>query len=666
MPERSYPLPADEHARLQALLELQILDTPAEEAFDDLTRLAALICETPIALVSLIDDQRQWFKSRVGLDARETPREQAFCTHAILGSEIFEVPDPQVDPRFRDNPLVTGAPHIRFYAGMPVSSPDGQRIGTLCVIDRQPRLLSPAQRQALQYLGQIASRQLVLRRQAILQAREAALQRALLNSAGCALLCTDHQGLLTYLNPTAEQLLGQSAKALHGQSLCQLLDPRELQARALLLGLQQHSPAPNGFAVLSAELAEHDTSSHEWTLQRSDGAELPVLLTLSPIRNDQQLMGYLAILQDMSQRQLFQQRLQRIAEQVPGMLFQFIRQDAQHFYFPYASEGIRPIFGISPQQAAQESHLLFERIDSEDLPRVRASVDRSAAELSPWHQEFRVRPTPDSLLWVEARSMPQALREGGVQWHGFITDISERKRIEHLKAEFVSTVSHELRTPLTAIAGALGLVVNGALGEVPASMREMLRIAEQNSQRLTLLINDLLDMEKLSAGKMVFQLRRQPLLPLLEEALDSNRAYAERFAVTLQLTGDCTAQVRVDRLRLQQVLANLLSNAAKFTAPGSTVEVQATQSVGQVRVSVIDKGPGIPQEFQAHLFHKFAQADATDSRSSQGTGLGLAISKELIERMDGTIGFTSSSQGSTFWFSLPLADTTPPAAPDSD
>ena len=662
MHDRNYPLPPDEGARLQALLDLQILDTPEEEAFDDLTRLAALICETPIALVSLVDDQRQWFKSRVGLDARETPREQAFCTHAILGAEIFEVPDPLDDPRFRDNPLVTGAPHIRFYAGMPVSSPDGQRIGTLCVIDRQPRQLSPAQREALQRLGCLASRQLALHRQAILHAREAALQRALLNSAGCALLCTDSQGQLTYLNPTAEQLLGQSASVLKGKPLCSLLDLRELQAHAVRQDLAVPDNADTAFTVLSKATASHQ----EWNLRGLDGGEFPVLMNLSPIHNDQRLIGYLAILQDMREYQQLEQRLQRIAEQFPGMLYQFVRRDAEHFHFAYASEGIRAIFGISPQQAAEQPHLLFSRILPDDLPRIRESIARSANELSPWHEEFRVRPTPESQLWVEARSMPKALRGGGVEWHGFMSDISERKRVENLKAEFVSTVSHELRTPLTAIAGALGLVINGALGEVPEPLQEMLRIAEQNSQRLTLLINDLLDMEKLNAGKLVFELRRQPLKPLLEEALDSNRAYAERFAVTLQLRGDCTAQVRVDRLRLQQVLANLLSNAAKFTAPGSTVIIDVTQSTDQVVVSVIDQGTGIAPEFQERIFHKFAQADASDSRRTPGTGLGLAISKELIERMDGTIGFTSSSQGSTFWFSLPLAETIHPDLPDSN
>lgn len=662
MHDRRYPLPSDEPMRLQALLDLQILDTPAEEAFDDLTRLAALICETPIALVSLVDDERQWFKSKVGLDASETPREQAFCTHAILGEEIFEVPDPLDDPRFRDNPLVTGAPHIRFYAGMPVSSPDGQRIGTLCVIDRQPRRLNPAQREALHRLGCLASRQLALRRQAILHAREAALQRALLNSAGCALLCTDNQGQLTYLNPTAERLLGQSASALQGQPLCQLLDPRELQAHAVRQGLSAPADASAAFSVLCQTAA----SDQEWTLLGEDDAELPVLMNLSPIHSDERLIGYLAILQDMREHQRLQQRLQRIAEQFPGMLYQFVRHDAEHFHFAYASDGIRPIFGISPQQAAEQPHLLFSRIQAEDLPRIRESIARSASELSPWHEEFRVRPTPDTQLWVEARSMPQPLRNGGVEWHGFMSDISERKRVENLKAEFVSTVSHELRTPLTAIAGALGLVVNGALGEIPPSMAEMLRIAEQNSQRLSLLINDLLDMEKLSAGKLVFELRRQPLLPLLEEALDSNRAYAERFAVTFQLSGDCVAQVRVDRLRLQQVLANLLSNAAKFTAPGSTVMVEVTQSAGQVRVSVIDRGPGIAPEFQDRVFQKFAQADASDSRRTPGTGLGLAISKELIERMDGNIGFTSSSQGSTFCFNLPLAEPPSTAMPDTE
>lgn len=182
-PERPYPLPPDEAQRLQALHELELLDSADEEAFDHLTRLASLICEVPISVISLVDDDRQWFKSRVGLEARETTRDVAFCTHAILANEIFEIPDAQLDPRFCNNPLVTGDPNISYYAGMPLHTQEGYRVGTLCVIDHQPRLLTAAQRESLALLGALASRQLELRKAALANARQAALQQALLNSS---------------------------------------------------------------------------------------------------------------------------------------------------------------------------------------------------------------------------------------------------------------------------------------------------------------------------------------------------------------------------------------------------------------------------------------------------------------------------------------------------
>jgi len=142
-----------ELSRLAALLRYEILDTPEEDQFDDFTVLAARLCGTPIALISLVDERRQWFKSRVGLGVSETPREISFCTHTIAGSGIFEVADAQQDPRFADNPLVTGEPHIRFYAGAPLNTPDGYQLGTLCVIDRQPRQLDAEQRDTLARLS---------------------------------------------------------------------------------------------------------------------------------------------------------------------------------------------------------------------------------------------------------------------------------------------------------------------------------------------------------------------------------------------------------------------------------------------------------------------------------------------------------------------------------
>ena len=247
---------------------------------------------------------------------------------------------------------------------------------------------------------------------------------------------------------------------------------------------------------------------------------------------------------------------------------------------------------------------------------------------------------------------------GACKYIGLMRDITERKRVERMKSEFVSIVSHELRTPLTSITGALGLVNGGVLGEVPPTMQQMLDIAQQNSLRLGRLINDLLDMDKLIAGKMNIELRVQPLAPQLEEALRANLGYAQKQQVRFELRDSAAVSVSVDGNRLQQVLANFLSNGAKFSPPGGMVLLSAACEGQWVRISVTDSGPGVPQEFRERIFQKFSQADSSDSRQKGGTGLGLAISKELVERMCGRIGFDSEpGKGACFWLELPVMAT---------
>ena len=249
--------------------------------------------------------------------------------------------------------------------------------------------------------------------------------------------------------------------------------------------------------------------------------------------------------------------------------------------------------------------------------------------------------------------------------------LEESRQANRVKSEFISTVSHELRTPLTAINGALGLMEGGAVGPLPAAVGEMVGMAHKNGVRLAHLIDDLLDMEKLMAGKLRLVMAAQPLMPLVEQALDDNQPYAERHGVSLRLVqGLDGVEVAVDAQRLQQVMANLLSNAAKYSPAGAAVEVGVSdgEGAGTVRVSVRDHGPGVPEAFRQQMFEKFSQADASDTKQKGGTGLGLAISRELIERMGGRIGFESvPGQGACFHFELPCTRVTaaPVAEPDS-
>jgi len=229
------------------------------------------------------------------------------------------------------------------------------------------------------------------------------------------------------------------------------------------------------------------------------------------------------------------------------------------------------------------------------------------------------------------------------------------KKVDKLKSEFVSTASHELRTPLTAIYGSLKLVTSGVLGEIPSKAKDTLDIALRNSERLTLIVNDILDIEKLESGKMELNIKPQQISELIKESIAANNAYGKKYKVQYLLKQDsASATVNVDSDRFMQIMNNLLSNAAKFSPANSTVEINVSHLNGNIRVAVKDKGIGIDEKSQATIFEKFSQIDSTDERHSGGTGLGLAISKELVEKMGGGIGFTSTlGEGSSFYLDLP-------------
>ena len=273
-------------------------------------------------------------------------------------------------------------------------------------------------------------------------------------------------------------------------------------------------------------------------------------------------------------------------------------------------------------------------------------------------QEGQEIELPDG-RWIRAT---ERTVEGGGQV-GIRTDITAMKQreaalreLERLKTEFVNNVSHELRTPLTSIHAALGLMAGGVAGELPPEAGEMVAVAHRNSERLLRLVNDLLDIGKIEARSMSFAVGPHNLMPLVRRALDEIAAFAEPYGIALRLDGADGAQAMLDPDRFIQALTNLLSNAIKFSPRGGEVTVTVTARPGYWRVSVIDRGQGIPPDKQEQVFERFFQVDGPQGRPRGGTGLGLAIVRSIMDNLGGTVGLESKpGQGTTFWLDLRAA-----------
>jgi PAS domain S-box-containing protein len=300
----------------------------------------------------------------------------------------------------------------------------------------------------------------------------------------------------------------------------------------------------------------------------------------------------------------------------------------------------------------------LDLIEVSDRTRLESALLPTAA--TSFDAEYRITSAGTSLrhikmsAHVERDAQMRPLKLIGVSW-----DVTELKRVERMKSEFVSTVSHELRTPLTSLRGSLGLLVGGALDRNPERAHSMIQLAARNADRLALLIDDLLDLEKMEAGKMRFENVKVDLATVIRQSIESNDGLVQRYHVRFKFAPhDPTKyEVNADPYRLQQVLSNLLSNAAKFSPPESDVHICVTADGHRVRVAVIDRGGGVPEEFRPRLFEKFSQADSSDARSKAGTGLGLAVCKAIIDNLGGNIGYEDTDpHGATFFFELPLAD----------
>jgi len=313
------------------------------------------------------------------------------------------------------------------------------------------------------------------------------------------------------------------------------------------------------------------------------------------------------------------------------------------------------ILGLEPQSIVASMEHFLETVHPDELERVVDLTARQNSTQQPYEYECRLL-LPDGTLRTVFVRTEFELNSGGatVRIYGTMQDITERKRVEKMKDEFISTVSHELRTPLTSIMGSLGLVRNMLDRAEPEKIANLLSIAHNNTERLLFLINDILDISKIESGRITFHFKSVDVVQMIDDAIANNESYKNDIHLVFEHRPEEALWVNADRDRILQVLYNLLSNAAKFSRPGEQVEVGVREHDKEVEIYVRDHGVGIPEEFRARIFEKFTQADSSDTRHVGGTGLGLSISKTIVERHHGLLGFDSEpGAGTTFYIRLP-------------
>ncbi len=776
----------DEAERLQALYQYGVMDTPPDPALDELTRLAAQVCNMPVAFISLVDATRVWFKSAYGTQTTEMSRKGSVCEYAILGRDIYEVLDARKDERWAPDGILLSGNNIRYYAGMPLITHDGKALGVLGVMDTKVRTLTDVQRSALQTL----SKQVVMRLEInprLLDMERSAWERhrietaltvernfvsAVLDTVGALVLVYDTAGRVVRVNRTALASAGFSIEELVGLPYWEKLVPPEETQQAIAefdsirsgrfpAAFENYWLTRNGNRLriawsVTAMLDEQKEVAYiiatgidvtqqreaEATLRESEASyrqlvegSLGMVFThdlngnlMSVNKHAAESLGYTVdemmgrSLKDFvpaQSRKYFDDYLRRVRGQgeANGNMYVVHRNGDVHVITyrnnlidlgdrqPYvlmhgiditektqAEERLRTlmhqsnsilesvgdgIYGVdlagrvtfvnpaAAQMLGYKQSELLGRMMHDLIHHTRADGQICEAKdcvILHCLQTQNPMRVVDEIFWrkdgtsfpVELIASPQIVEGRPVGAVVAFTDITERRALDRMKDEFISTVSHELRTPLTSLRAALGLVAGGALTARPEKQSQMLEIAIGNTDRLVSLVNDILDLERIGSGKVQLHYTMCNVEDLLRRAAGLQETSAAK--ASLKFVYDVQpVNVWADPDRILQTLTNLISNAIKFSQPGGEIRL-AVRQVGddEARVEVHDTGRGIPSDKLELIFERFQQVDASDSRAMGGTGLGLAICRSIVQQHGGRIWAESHmGKGASFYFTLP-------------
>jgi len=663
-------IPTNESDRLVALDRYKILDTLPEQVYDDLTQLAADICGTPIALISLVDRDRQWFKSRVGLDATETSREISFCGHAVFENTILNVPDATQDPRFADNPLVVNDPSIRFYAGVPLKTPDNFTLGTLCVIDRQPRDLTTQQINQLESLSRLVISQLELRR----NEQVSRLLNSVVESSNDAIITKNLDGIITSWNPAATRLFGYAADEMMGKSISILIPPDRLTEEKLILERLKHQ-----------EKIEH----FETVRLHKDGSRLEVSVTISPlISKTGEVVGASKIVRDITASKVAEAQLKEISERL-SLALKSGEIGCWEWDIVYNTliwdDRMYELYGVTKESDLRLTYDIWSTgLHPDDREASETLIQQTVLGKAEFNPEFRVVHPDGSIHFMKAYGLVQRDDRGNPQkMIGVNFDISDRKEMEsNLNQEieerriaaqklivlterlelsnrelldFAYVASHDLQEPLRkiqAFGDRLKSTCNDGLNEKGQDYLERMLNAAGRAQ---VLINDLLSFSRVTTQAKPFV--KIDLSEILDGVLSDLEIRIEQTGATVER--DRLPVIDADAMQMRQILQNLIGNALKFRQEGVTPLVQVRSRMvtkhGEecCEIRVIDNGIGFEQKYTDRIFQIFQRLHGRGTY--EGTGIGLAICRKIAERHGGSLVAESEpNQGATFIFTMPI------------
>ena len=674
-------LPPTEASRLRAWAKLALLDTPPEPEFERITAHAARIFHVPIALVSLVDADRRWFKSHHGTTLCKTARDQAFCAHTILENRPLIVTDATLDARFADNPLVTGEPFIRFYAGAPLTTCEGKGIGSLCLLDTSPRAFSEADTESLLELAGVvmAAVEARLTEQRLrseiavhertthaLREVEALYHRIAANTPGLVYQFASHadgQAEFLFVSDASRDLLGVEPADLmnNADEYFKLVHPKDDPAR---------------IRAVAESVATLQPLRWEGRHRLTNGQLKWLQISAQPERTADGDILWDGMMLDITERKRAENRLRMLESSIDNANDGILITEAEPTDLPgprirYVNRAFTRMSGYTEEEVIGQTPRMFQgpKTDPETTRKIREALKA----WQPVRVELINYRKDGSEFWVELNIVPVANERGWwTHWVSVQREMSERKAIEFAleeardeaqranaaKNEFLSRMSHELRTPLNAILGFGQLLeLSGPTSQQKESIFHVLR----GGRHLLSLINEVLDIARIESGKLELEFESVHVGTALEEAAALVRPLAGARDIVLKIhpaeqsLDDITVQA--DPQRLKQVLLNLLSNAIKYNHPFGQVDItcEPAAASGWLRLSVHDTGPGISPKDLPKLFAPFERLDAGNT-DVEGTGIGLAISKRLAEAMAGTLSVQSTvGRGSVFSLELPMA-----------